>query len=794
MAKRKYDADSIRSITDDRDKVRERPTLYIPSTDAKGALHIFVEILDNSVDELKEKDAVGDRIDVSFDIGTQEFCCVDDGSGIPLEKLLDVCTVLNTSGKFANGQETSAYTNSGGTNGIGLKLAVFVSEYCEVISTRGGLRKTLSFKDGRLESENTEKVSKKLHGCSVRFKLLNQYVDVESVTKEHLISRCSEKSLIYPHIHINLNIVENGKSIYTHEFYNKSIVDAVLDMEPTTDIVKVSGKKTVTVVTKVKDSEPKDVEIKVVAVFGLKNEALDAEKDSYIVSYCNSIKTYSGGTNVEGLKDGLVKFFNNNVIPNLGKRDKDLKIVPADITAGLCGIIAVELNEPEFEGQHKDRINNASIKIAARDIICEALENESKTIVKEFSDFVKGVARGRLAAKKVRKKDVSSAFSPDRNPKLVDMIHNQHTVDPELIIVEGDSAGGNLSKRDYYNQAIFPVKRPANIFDEDSDSLDRSAVNAFNQILDYIGVQPGKRCRVEDCTVNRILTLTDGDTDGDIISDTVISLFAKHCKPLLDAGMIGRILPPLYSFRIGKNTQYVRSQREFYRLIMREFIKNVKIKLKGEELKKKEVGQLIQNNFDYLEKLGRLNKKRFCGERFLEFVVWNYSASSMQNPDDELEYWKKVLKKKFGSEVSASKEDGHVTIKGDAFGQFVLLDLDRRFEHQVIDFKSYQAQNDVIEGFNINGEDGTLYDVMLHFDKYKPADIVRIKGLGEIDGDELGPLCLDKKSREVIIFKFDDVDTDMHKISVIMSTMKQYAAERAELLRNMRADRLDIDT
>lgn len=352
-----------------------------------------------------------------------------------------------------------------------------------------------------------------------------------------------------------------------------------------------------------------------------------------------------------------------------------------------------------------------------------------------------------------------------------------------------DSAGGNLSKRDIYNQAVLPVKRPANIFDDSSESIDRTALNAFNQLLDYIGVQPGKKCRVEDCTVDRILTLTDGDVDGDIISDTVVSLLAKHCKPLIDAGMVGRILPPLYSFKLGKNVEYVRSQKEFYKVIMKDFVKSVKIGHEKLNVDKKFLADFIDKNFEYVNKLDKLNKKRFCGQRFLEFIIWNYSGY------DKISFWKKIIKKKFGNEITVSQENGHISFRGDAYGQFVLLDLDERFDHQIRSFKEYQNKNEYMDGYTIDGDgDKTIYDIMLKFEQYKPKDVVRIKGLGEIDGDELGPLCLDKDKREVIIFKFNDINVDMHKLSIIMSTNRRYTEERGKLLRSIQADDLDIDT
>lgn len=793
MAARKYDETSIQSITDDRDRMRKRPTLYIPSTGSKGALHIAFEIIDNSIDELSVKDPVGDTITVVFNKKTKEFTITDDGSGIPQKSLLNVCTVINSSGKFDN-DENSAYQWSGGTNGIGLKLAVFLSKYCDVTSIRDGKSVTAKFVDGRLESMDETKVNRNEHGTIVKYCSAQKWVDINGVTIEDIVTRCQEKAFLFPKIHLNLIILNGDKEEASYSYYGKDITDAVSDMTPSTEIVHVEDDREVSVLTNISSEKLTKIRVITEASFALKEDALDSDKDAYIISYCNTIKTYSGGTNVEGLKQGLVKYFSKNVIPNLGKRDQNLTILPSDITAGLCGVVVAKIYEPEFEGQHKDRINNPAIRFAVRDAVCEALEEQKPTVINPMIDFVKRVARGRMASKKIRRKDVTSAFSETRNEKLQDMVWTAETTFPTLIVVEGDSAAGlAVSARDYHNQAVFGVMRPKNTFDEDSDQLDRTAVNTFNDILDYIGVQPGKRCNPEDCRVKQVLMLTDGDIDGIAISNTVVSLLAKHCKPLIDAGMVGRILPPFYSFKDGKKTVYVRSQREFFKMVMDNFVKKVTIGHKRlGEFSKKQLYELIDKNFEYTTRLDKLWKHHYCTPKFLEYVASKYHGDLK---DQTASYWAQMMKP-FG-DLIIRKEKSTIIIDGNIGDDYIHLPLDKSFDHDVKKFKAYQEDNEYIDGYIINGkEDRTLYDVMHAFDRYKPSGVKRFKGLGELDAkSEMWPLCLNPKTRKVIIYKFsDNIEDDMRKIEVIMSSKREFIRARSELLRNMVAEDLDIDT
>ena len=355
-----------------------------------------------------------------------------------------------------------------------------------------------------------------------------------------------------------------------------------------------------------------------------------------------------------------------------------------------------------------------------------------------------------------------------------------------------DSAADNAaSARDPYNQAIYSISRPANIFDMSSDAVARIK-STFNDVLDICGIEPGKKCDPSKSTMTRILMMTDGDVDGDDIAISTICLLAKHCRPLIDAGMVGRILPPAYSIPVGKGKKiYVRSQREFFDKIVSEFIRKETVAHKGKTMSKKELRQFIQKNFEYDIRLDRLANRQCCDPLLMEYIAWCYHGHAK---DQKKSYWMQKMKKYPGLNILI--EDGIIVIDGDTPGMdYVNMGFDDYLDKHIHRFKAYQAVNDDIYNFSLNGEDGkTMYEIMHAVRSYIPDGVERFKGLGELDPDEMRNLCMDVDNRTVVIFKFKDFEKDMDKINVIMSTKKQHLEARKDILLNLRSDSLDIDT
>lgn len=355
-----------------------------------------------------------------------------------------------------------------------------------------------------------------------------------------------------------------------------------------------------------------------------------------------------------------------------------------------------------------------------------------------------------------------------------------------------DSAAGNAaSARDPYNQGIYGIRRPKNIFDMDSEHVNR-ILGTFNDVLDICGVEAGKKCDPEKSAMQRILMLTDGDVDGDDIAISTVCLLAKHCKPLIDAGMVGRILPPAYSIPTGKGKYiYVRSQREFFDKITKSFIKNESVSINKKELDKKALREFIERNFEYDLRLEKLANRYCMDPKVMEYIAWSYHGSV---DDQKQSYWMNKMKRYPG--IRILKENGTLIMDGDIPGaDYMSLPLDSHFDKHVKRFKEFQAKNSTIYGYSISGsDDKSLYDVMHTIRKYIPKGVKRFKGLGELDPDEMRELCMDPKSRTVVIFKFKDFEKDMDKISIIMSTKKEYAEARKNLLMGATASDLDIDT
>lgn len=785
----------IISVTSDRDRVRLRPTIYTTSVDATGAIHIIFEVVDNALDEISAHDSVGDTVTLMFDTKTRVFSVTDNGGGIPHDGMLRAVSVLSSSGKYDN-SEDSHFGQSSGINGYGLKLLTFLSDWAEFTSCQKGKLLTYRFEDGLLV--DTKSGSAKTHGTVVTGLISQRFIDIKDVSVKDVHDRFEEKAYLYPGTKMNLIITENDKPKKEYKYIGKDISDKVADWNPDTPIIRVTDTRKVRVLANIDDDALTDKKVVVDVAFAMKEEVLDADdRNDYIISYGNSVKTYSGGTHVDGVKDGIVKYFKQEVIPNLKGRDKELPIVPSDMYAGLCGFITAKVYNPLFHAQFKDRLDNQEVKFAVRDAVFEALQSAKPNMVNPMIDFVKRVTRGRIASKKSRKKDVGNAFSKDRLDKYKEIIYNLSTIDPELILVEGDSAANcATTARDPHNQAIYSVRKPANIFDENSDDV-KTITTTFNDVMDICGIEPGKKCDPDKSIMRRILMLTDGDIDGDSIAISVICLLAKHCRPLIDAGMIGRILPPAYSIPVrgakkGSNDRvYVHTQREFFNTIMKRFIKDVKVKHGGKELSKAELYELLSMNFVYDTKLDKLADRYCCDPRIMEYIAWKYHGHAK---DQKKSYWLTAMKRY--PEIRVLMEHSTIILDGDVPGHdYMNLAFDEYFDRFINRFKEHQSQNDSIEGYEISGEkDKTLYDVMRAMRKYIPSGVERYKGLGELTPAQLRELCMDRDKRTVIIMRFKDFEKDMEKINIIMSTKKEYVQSRVKLLMSIRADDLDIDT
>lgn len=425
----------IEVLKTDKEKVQMRPTIYIPTLDERGALHCIYEIVDNSLDELNVDDPVGDTIIVKFDDATKICEIIDNGGGIPHKSFLDALTKLNSSGKFHN-DEDSHFKMSVGTNGVGCVLCTYLSEFAVVSSTQKGKKITYEFKNGDLVDTKEEKA--KGHGTAWRFKLNKKFLDIKNVTAKMVKTRLKEKSYVNPHIKMQFVEMKDGKVIKTSQYYDKDIGKRFDMFEADTACVRTEGTRKISILERVSDDKLTEKKVVYDFVFGFKESILDDDnpEENFIVTYANGATTYKHGTHLDGLKDGLVKFFRDEL--NSRKKDSEPTIMPSDCYAGLCAVVTASVQNPIFRGQFKDAITNQEVKFAVRDATVEALNNAPKSVIKQFEDFIKRVAKGRAASKKIRRKDVANSFSADRIPCYTKFNRTDKTTNAELIITEGE--------------------------------------------------------------------------------------------------------------------------------------------------------------------------------------------------------------------------------------------------------------------------------------------------------------------------------------------------------------------
>lgn len=239
---------------------------------------------------------------------------------------------------------------------------------------------------------------------------------------------------------MTLILLKNGKTYKRYTFTGKTIVDRVEMMKPDTDILTGSSVQKVSVLENISDENLTERKVPVEFAMAFSEEAFEEEDfNKFIISYGNSVKTYTGGVHVDGMRAAVVKFFRDELQGKLGKRDKDLDIIPSDMYKGICGFIIAKTHKPEFKGQYKDQLMNPEVKRAVRDAIYDALCEAKPSFQKKMSEFIVRCARGRLESKKARTrgKDVSNSFSKDRDKKYSPIIRTINTFEPELILVEG---------------------------------------------------------------------------------------------------------------------------------------------------------------------------------------------------------------------------------------------------------------------------------------------------------------------------------------------------------------------
>ncbi|WP_412520544.1 DNA topoisomerase IV subunit B [Staphylococcus simulans] len=540
-----YSDDSIQ-VLEGLEAVRKRPGMYIGSTDKRGLHHLVYEIVDNSVDEVLN--GYGNEIKVTIN-KDDSITIEDNGRGMPTgihksgKPTVEVIfTVLHAGGKFGQG----GYKTSGGLHGVGASVVNALSEWLVVEIYRDGFIYEQRFNQGGLPATGLEKKGKtRKKGTKVTFKPDPEiFKSATTFNFDTLSERLQESAFLLKNLKITLTDLRSGKEreeIYHYEEGIKAFVSYVNEgKEVLHDVATFAG-------------EANGIEVDIAFQYN------DQYSES-ILSFVNNVRTKDGGTHEVGFKTAMTRVFNDYArrIGELKAKDKNLD--GNDIREGLTAIISVRIPEEllQFEGQTKSKLGTAEARSAVDNVVSEKfpfyLEEKgqlSKSLVKKA---VKA-QQAREAARKARE-DARSGKKNKRKDTLLSgkltPAQSKNTEKKELYLVEGDSAGGSAKLgRDRKYQAILPLR--GKVINTEKARLEDIFKNEeINTIIHTIGAGVGTEFKLEDSNYNRVIIMTDADTDGAHIQVLLLTFFFKYMKPLVQAGRVFIALPPLYKLEKGK--------------------------------------------------------------------------------------------------------------------------------------------------------------------------------------------------------------------------------------------------
>ncbi|MCD9058805.1 DNA topoisomerase IV subunit B [Staphylococcus chromogenes] len=541
-----YSDDAIQ-VLEGLEAVRKRPGMYIGSTDKRGLHHLVYEVVDNSVDEILN--GYGDEINVTIN-ADESITISDNGRGMPTgmhqsgKPTVEVIfTVLHAGGKFGQG----GYKTSGGLHGVGASVVNALSEWLTVQIYRDGKIVEQQFKHGGIpQTKLIAKGKTKKTGTTVTFKPDPEiFKNATSFNFDTLSERLQESAFLLKGLKITLKDRRADKErteVYHYEEGIKEFVKYVNEGKETLhDVAFFQG-------------ESNEIEVDVSFQYN------DQYSES-IMSFVNNVRTKDGGTHEVGFKTAMTRVFNDYARRTGDLKAKDKNLEGNDIREGLTAIISVRIPEHllQFEGQTKSKLGTPEARSAVDSVVSEKLPyylEEKGQLSKALVKKAIKAQQAREAARKARE-DARSGKKNKRKDTLLSgkltPAQSKNTDKNELYLVEGDSAGGSAKLgRDRKFQAILPLR--GKVINTEKAKLEDIFKNEeINTIIHTIGAGVGNDFNIEDSNYNRVIIMTDADTDGAHIQVLLLTFFFKYMRPLVAAGRVFIALPPLYKLEKGKN-------------------------------------------------------------------------------------------------------------------------------------------------------------------------------------------------------------------------------------------------
>ena len=547
-----YSADQIQ-ILEGLEAVRKRPGMYIGSTSVRGLHHLVYEIVDNSVDEALAGYCSHIEVQINAD---NSITVQDDGRGIPVDiqkkaglpAVEVVFTILHAGGKFGGG----GYKVSGGLHGVGASVVNALSEWLEVEICRDGKVYKQRYERGKTmyPLKVVGECAPDKHGTRVVFLPDKEIFEETVYDYDTLKVRLRETAFLTKNLKITLRDDREVKHEKTFH-YEGGIKEFVTYLNRSNE----------------KLYEP------VIYCEGIKDkvfvEVAMQHNDSYtenIYTFVNNINTPEGGTHLAGFKSALTKTFNDYAKKNKLLKENEQALSGEDIREGLTAIISVKIEEPQFEGQTKQKLGNSEARAAVDAIVSEQLTyflEQNPTVAKIICEKSILAKRARDAARKAREMTRrKSALDGMALPGKLADCSDKNPENCEIYIVEGDSAGGSAKEaRNKSNQAILPLR--GKILNVEKARLDRIYGNAeIRAMITAFGTGIHEDFDISKLRYNKIIIMTDADVDGAHISTLLLTFLYRFMPDLIREGHVYLAQPPLYKIEKNKRVWYAYSDDE----------------------------------------------------------------------------------------------------------------------------------------------------------------------------------------------------------------------------------------
>ncbi len=545
-----YSDESIQ-VLEGLEAVRKRPGMYIGSTDARGLHHLVYEIVDNAVDEALA--GYGEKITVTIH-QDNSITVMDEARGMPIGMHQSgkptpevIFTVLHAGGKFGQG----GYKTSGGLHGVGASVVNALSESLTVTINREGKVMQQSFANGGIPQGSLEQIgTTKKTGSTIHFKPDPTIFSTTSFQFEILSERLREQAFLLKGIEIVL--IDERQLISESYQYPEGLQSFVEYLNEEKDVLH-------PVVSF--EGEQQDIEIDFAFQFN------DGYAES-MLSFVNNVRTKDGGTHESGARTAITRVFNEYARKNGLLKEKDKNLEGNDIREGFTAIVSVRIPEEklQFEGQTKGKLGTSEARSAVDSIVSEHLAyflEENKDVA---TMLLKKAIRGkeaREAARRAREDARSGKRKKRKDALLSGKLTPAQSRNPdrnELYLVEGDSAGGSAKQgRDRKFQAVLPLR--GKVINTEKAKLEDVFKNEeISTIIHTIGAGVGGDFNLADVQYDKIVIMTDADTDGAHIQVLLLTFFYRYMRPLIEAGKVYIALPPLYKVSKGKG----KSEKIYY--------------------------------------------------------------------------------------------------------------------------------------------------------------------------------------------------------------------------------------